>query len=127
MELSGLRAQCGKMVFVKQRDRRGMHQTKYTVSLVCALLCCLTACAPVTEVSSRHPDEFLFDRAMGAVQQDRYDVARLTLETLVNTYPDSPYTSKANAALHDPRIVNCGDSWTTTPGCDSKPETMGPR
>ena len=103
-----------------------MHQTKDTVSLVFALLCCLTACAPVTEVSSRHHDEILFDRAMDAVHQGRYDVARLTLATLVNTYPDSPYTSKA-VALQDPRIAYCRDSWTTPSGRASKPETTGPR
>lgn len=49
---------------------------------------------------------------MDAVRQDRLDVARLTLETLVNTYTDSPFASKAEVALQDPRIANCAGSWT---------------
>jgi TolA-binding protein len=105
---------------------RSMHHPKHTVSLICALVCGLTACSPVAEVSYRHPDEVLFDRAMDAVQRNRFDVARLTLETLVNTYPESPYSSKAKMTLQDLRIENCVDSWTTLSECDSKPETIGP-
>jgi len=59
----------------------------------------------------------LFNRAMSAVEQDRFAVANLTLRTLVNTYPDSEYVSKAELLLEDPRIAECGESWTSSPQC----------
>jgi hypothetical protein len=104
-----------------------MHHTKYTVSLICALLCSLTACLPVAEVSFRQPDEVMFDRAMEPVQQNRLDVARLTLETLINTYPDSTYASMAKEALQDAIIGNCRDSWAIPSVCHkyAVPETIG--
>jgi outer membrane protein assembly factor BamD (BamD/ComL family) len=103
-----------------------MHHTNLTVNLVFALLFGVTACSPVAKVSSTGADEVLFERAMDAVHRNRFDVGHLMLETLVNTYPDSPYASKAHTALQDPRVANCGDSWTTSPGCDSIPEAVGP-
>lgn len=106
-----------------------LHHSKYTLSLICALFCSLTACAPVTEVSFRQPDEVMFDRAMESVRQNRLDVARLTLETLINTYPDSTYASMAKEALQDPVIGNCRDSWAIPSGCHKYvvPETVGGR
>jgi len=85
---------------------------------ICALLCGLTACQPYAEIGSGTPDKVLFDRAMDAVQQKRFDVAHLTLETLVNTYPDSSYARRAEVVLQDPRIANCGELWPTRSGCD---------
>ena len=45
----------------------------------------------------------LFDRAMDAMKHNKYDVARLSLQTLINTYPDSEYVARAKLAI--------GDSW----------------
>jgi len=45
----------------------------------------------------------LFDRAMDAMQHNRFDVARLSLQTMINTYPDSEYVARAKLAV--------GDSW----------------
>ena len=58
---------------------------------------------PIANVSSAQPDKVLFDRAMDAMQHNRYDVARLTLQTMINTYPDSEYVARAKLAV--------GDSW----------------
>ena len=44
---------------------------------------------PLANVGSRQPDKVLFDKAMDAMRHNRFDVARLTLQTLINTYPDS--------------------------------------
>jgi outer membrane protein assembly factor BamD len=44
---------------------------------------------PLSNVGSKQPDKVLFDRAMDAMKHNRYDVARITLQTLINTYPDS--------------------------------------
>jgi len=51
--------------------------------------------------ASAEPDKVLFDRAMEDIQKNRYDIARLTLQTLLNTYPDSEYLAKAKLAIAD--------------------------
>jgi len=58
---------------------------------------------PIANVNSAQPDKVLFDRAMDAMQHGRYDVARLSLQTMINTYPDSEYVARAKLAV--------GDSW----------------
>jgi len=58
---------------------------------------------PIANVNSAQPDKVLFDRAMDAMQHNRFDVARLSLQTMINTYPDSEYVARAKLAV--------GDSW----------------
>ena len=58
---------------------------------------------PIANVDSKQPDKVLFDRAMDAMKHGKYDVARLSLQTLINTYPDSEYIARAKLAI--------GDSW----------------
>ena len=58
---------------------------------------------PLSNVGSKQPDKVLFDRAMDALKHNRFDVARMTLQTLINTYPDSEYIARAKLAV--------GDSW----------------
>ena len=58
---------------------------------------------PLAGVGSKQPDKVLFDKAMDAMRHNRFDVARLTLQTLINTYPDSEYIARAKLAV--------GDSW----------------
>jgi outer membrane protein assembly factor BamD len=58
---------------------------------------------PLAQVDSKQPDKVLFDRAMDAMKSRKYDVARLSLQTLINTYPDSEFLSRAKLAI--------GDSW----------------
>jgi len=41
------------------------------------------------------PDRVLFERADRDMQKSRFTVSRLTLQTLINTYPDSEYLSRA--------------------------------
>ena len=55
---------------------------------------------PIT-TNSQQPDKVLFDRAIGDIEHSRFEVARLTLQTLINTYPDSEYIAKAKLALAD--------------------------
>ena len=43
----------------------------------------------------------LFDRAMDAMKHNRFDVARITLQTLINTYPDSEFIARAKLAVAD--------------------------
>jgi len=58
---------------------------------------------PIANVDSKQPDKVLFDRAEEAIKHGKYDVARLSLQTLINTYPDSEYIARAKLAI--------GDSW----------------
>ncbi|HKD86204.1 MAG TPA: outer membrane protein assembly factor BamD [Terriglobales bacterium] len=58
---------------------------------------------PIADLDSKQPDKVLFDRAQDAMKHGKYDVARLSLQTLINTYPDSEYIARAKLAI--------GDSW----------------
>jgi outer membrane protein assembly factor BamD len=58
---------------------------------------------PLANVASKQPDKELYDKAMNALKKGRYDVARLDLQTLLNTYPDSEYRMRAKLSV--------GDSW----------------
>jgi hypothetical protein len=80
------------------------------------------------KADSVHPDQVLFERAELAVERKRFDVAHIILQTLVNTYPDSDYASKAQLLLKNPRIAQCGGGWTVpaSSGCDGEPVTASP-
>ena len=56
---------------------------------------------PIANIDSKQPDKALFDRAMDALKHNRFDVARLTLQTLINTYPDSEYIARAKLGVAD--------------------------
>ena len=58
---------------------------------------------PLANVNSKQPDKVLFDKAMVSMKKGRFDVSRLTLQTLLNTYPDSEYRMRAKLAV--------GDTW----------------
>jgi outer membrane protein assembly factor BamD len=47
------------------------------------------------------PDKVLFDKAMNDVEKGRYEIARLTLNTLMNTYDTSEYLAKAKLLIAD--------------------------
>src|SRR5271168_4759956 len=90
------------------------------LSILC-LLCALPACAqfgifkpskpatkptpedPLAGHASKQPDKELFDKALFAMKKGKFDVARLDLQTLLNTYPESEYQMRAKLAV--------GDSW----------------
>jgi outer membrane protein assembly factor BamD len=79
------------------------------ISVLGILLVVSVACTnkksvnPLANVGSKQPDKVLFDKAMEAMRHNRFDVARLTLQTLINTYPDSEFIARAKLAV--------GDSW----------------
>jgi outer membrane protein assembly factor BamD len=56
---------------------------------------------PLADVDSKQPDKVLFDRAMNAMKHNRFDVSRLTLQTLINTYPDSEFLARAKLGIAD--------------------------
>jgi outer membrane protein assembly factor BamD len=60
--------------------------------------------------SSIEPDKVLFDRASEDIRKGRHTVARLTLNTLINTYPDSEYLAKAKLAICESYYKEGGSS-----------------
>src|SRR6202049_3622275 len=66
---------------------------------------------PLSNVGSKQPDKVLFDKAMDAMKHNRFDVARITLQTLINTYPDSEFIARTKLAV--------GDSWYAEGGTAS--------
>jgi outer membrane protein assembly factor BamD len=58
---------------------------------------------PLAGVNSKQPDKELYDKAMVAMKKGRYDVARLDLQTLLNTYPESEFRMRAKLSV--------GDTW----------------
>jgi outer membrane protein assembly factor BamD len=59
----------------------------------------MVATAPAS--GSAQPDKILYDRALNDYQHGRYTEARLSLQALINTYPDSEYLAKAKLAVAD--------------------------
>src|SRR5215471_1488225 len=86
-----------------------MHRRVPLIAVLGTLLAFTAACTnkksvnPLANVGSKQPDKVLFDKAMDAMRHNRFYVARLTLQTLINTYPDSEYIARAKLAV--------GDSW----------------
>lgn len=56
--------------------------------------------APVTDTSAA-PDKLLFTKASDDLKHGKYTVGRLSMQTLINTYPDSEYLAKAKLAIAD--------------------------
>jgi outer membrane protein assembly factor BamD len=83
-----------------------MH-SRITVICLAATLALTTACTnkkvnnPLAKVDSKQPDKVLFDRGMDAMKHNHFDIARLDMQTLINTYPDSEFIARAKLALAD--------------------------
>src|SRR5947209_13197475 len=66
----------------------------------------LTSCfhkkyeTPITK-NTQQPDKVLFDQAVKDIERGRYEVARISLQTLMNTYESSEYLAKAKLAIAD--------------------------
>ncbi|HUO30443.1 MAG TPA: outer membrane protein assembly factor BamD [Bryobacteraceae bacterium] len=78
------------------------------VVMMAALAALLSSCGirrhkyadPITK-NTQQPDKVLFDRAIHDIEHSRYEIARLTLQTLINTYDSSEYLAKAKLAIAD--------------------------
>jgi outer membrane protein assembly factor BamD len=87
-----------------------MHPQHWTRGLVVALVAvALIASAgcrrrkyenPIAK-DTEQPDKVLFDKAIKDIEKGRYEVARLTLQTLINTYDTSEFLAKAKLAIAD--------------------------
>ncbi|MCL4402077.1 MAG: outer membrane protein assembly factor BamD [Acidobacteria bacterium] len=83
------------------------HSFRYALAVVLAVGL-LTSCGfrrkryenPITK-NTQQPDKVLFDKAINDIEHSRYEIARLTLNTLINTYDTSEYLAKAKLAMAD--------------------------
>jgi outer membrane protein assembly factor BamD len=64
---------------------------------------------PITK-DTEQPDKVLFDKSIKDIEKGRYEIARLTLNTLINTYDSSEYLAKAKLAI--------ADSWMRQSGAE---------
>ncbi len=86
-----------------------MHRRLFSIAGLALLAVLLAGCHnkkvnnPLANVGSKQPDKVLFDRAMDQMKHNHMDQARIILQTLINTYPDSEYIARAKLAV--------GDSW----------------
>ncbi len=77
------------------------------ILLLAGMLLVTVACTnkkvqnPIANIDSKQPDKVLFDRAMDALKHNRFDVARITLQTLINAYPDSEFIARAKLGVAD--------------------------
>jgi outer membrane protein assembly factor BamD len=55
----------------------------------------------IEPVDAGLPDKVLYDKALDATKRGHFDVSRLDLQTLLNTYPESQYQMKAKLAIAD--------------------------
>jgi outer membrane protein assembly factor BamD len=55
---------------------------------------------PITK-DTKQPDKVLFDKAVDDIEHGRYEIARITLNTLINTYDQSEFLAKAKLAVAD--------------------------
>src|SRR6201986_285778 len=53
---------------------------------------------PITK-DTKQPDKVLFDRAIDDIEHGRFEIARITLNTLINTYDQSEFLAKAKLAI----------------------------
>jgi hypothetical protein len=72
---------------------------------------------PDNGLQATGPDAVLYKRGLRAWKESNFSVARITFQTLVNTYPNSEYTSKAKILLKKPQIAGCGESWSSSQAC----------
>src|SRR5881275_2830510 len=81
--------------------------SRFVIVALAATLAITTACTnkkvnnPLAKVDSKQPDVVLFNRGMDSMKHNHFDVARLDMQTLINTYPDSEYIARAKLALAD--------------------------
>ena len=64
----------------------GIHRKKYA--------------NPITK-DTQQPDKVLFDKAINDIEHSRFEVARLLLQNLINTYDTSEFLAKAKLAIAD--------------------------
>jgi outer membrane protein assembly factor BamD len=96
-----------------------MHRTKYNWLAAVFGVVIFAGCGGKNVASqantndSAEADKVLYERASNDLQHNRYELARLTMQTLINTYPDSEYLAKAKLAIADSYFKEGGTTGLT--------------
>lgn len=78
----------------------------FSLLTLCLAMTLLSGCGrdpydnPIAN-NSDQPDKILFDKSINEIEKHRYEIGRITLQTLINTYPDSEYIAKSKLAIAD--------------------------
>ena len=96
-----------------------MH-TKYNWLAACLAIALFAGCAakkttssPGDKTDSAEADKLLYERALNDLQHNRFELARLSMQTLINTYPDSEYLAKAKLSIADSYFKEGGSTGFT--------------
>ena len=85
-----------------------LRRTVHHVIVLAVLAGLLSSCGlrrhkydnPIAK-DTQQPDKVLFDKAINDIEHSRFEIARLTLQTMINTYDTSEYLAKAKLAIAD--------------------------
>ena len=72
-----------------------------------------TAKPDTNNTASAEADKVLYERALNDLKHSRFDTGRLSLQTLINTYPDSEYLAKAKLSIADSYFKEGGTTGMT--------------
>ncbi len=109
----GLRQEVRREICVSPAGGRGFSVrllSSYRRTVICLLVAWITVlpgCVLLQHKdvannllpTGQQPDKILYEKSIDAIDHGHYDVGRLTLQTLLNTYPDSEYLAKAKLAI----------------------------
>jgi outer membrane protein assembly factor BamD len=96
--------------------------TKFNCLAALAAVIALAGCAgqktatakpDTNNTASAEADKILYERAVNDLQHSRFETARLSLQTLINTYPDSEYLAKAKLSIADSYFKEGGTTGMT--------------
>jgi outer membrane protein assembly factor BamD len=100
-----------------------MRTKKYTWLGVVLALIFLGGCGAAKNTATAKPatntnesaeaDKVLYERALNDLKHNRFDLSRLSMQTLINTYPDSEYLAKAKLAIADSYFKEGGSTGLT--------------
>ncbi len=94
---------------------------RFLITLTAAVFC-ITSSAGAAQIfhkkkkkpaqadNSQEPDKILYNRATDDIKHGRHEVGRLTLQTLINTYPDSEFLADAKLAIGDSYYKESGSA-----------------
>lgn len=100
-----------------------MHTKKYNWLGAALALALLMGCGGAKNTATAKPatatnesaeaDKVLYERSLNDLKHNRFDLARLSMQTLINTYPDSEYLAKAKLAIADSYFKEGGSTGLT--------------
>src|SRR5260370_9195276 len=74
---------------------------------------------PITK-DTKQPDKVLYDKAIADIEHSRFEIARITLNTLINTYDQSEFLAKAKLAVADSWYREGGTAGVAQAGTEGK-------